>query len=533
MSAGLGDRTVVTEGPPTPVLHAPELKRTAAEGPAVGHFPSQRGAPVSDVSVDVGGSAAALAPAATTSVADAVDAVAVAAHSLTGDRPFSMWLRDWGLHAEMAIAFVAGSVAAFVVGERPYVGLLALLVWMVGNYYQGRAVTTPLTRQLRSVGSSALLPLAALGGCVGFLGLTPTSVPQAFAAVGTGALCSVVCRSVRWRLQAPIRTVLVGDRAAIATATTHWARTSRVNVVGGLVVEPDLADDGVPQEILGVPTARGLDDAASLVRHWKADLVVVNTGPGVTPETFRQLTWSLDSYRCAIGVSGVLDSVSPHRITPGGLGRTAIMNVRSPRPSTVVRGVKSAFDRVVGAVLLLVASPLLVLMAVAVRLDSKGPALFKQTRIGRAGKPFTLYKMRTMVEEAETLKPRLSEANEFDEVLFKIKRDPRVTRIGSFLRSYSLDELPQLINVVRGEMSLVGPRPFVPEEVARMDEDALRRHVVQPGITGLWQVSGRSDLDWDESAQLDTYYADNWSLGGDLAIGVKTVKAVIAGRGAY
>jgi exopolysaccharide biosynthesis polyprenyl glycosylphosphotransferase len=466
-------------------------------------------------------------------MAGAVDAVAGAAHSLTGDRPFSMWLRDWGLHAEMAIAFVAGTTAAFVVGQRPYVGLLALLTWLVGNYHQGRAVTTPLTRQFRSVGSSALLPLAALAAAVGFLGLAPVSIPQAFAAVAAGALCSVVCRSVRWRLQAPIRTVLVGDRAAIATATTHWARTSNVHVVGGLVVEPDLDDEAVPHEILGVPTTQRIDDAESLVRHWRADLVVVNTGPGVTSDLFRRLTWSLDGTRCAVGVSGVLESVSSHRITPGGLGRTAIMNVRSPRPSTVVRGVKSAFDRVAGAVLLVLALPLLLLMAVAVRLDSKGPALFKQTRIGKAGKPFTLYKMRTMVVDAEHLKPRLSEDNEFDDVLFKMKRDPRVTRLGNFLRSYSLDELPQLFNVVRGQMSLVGPRPFVPEEVARMDADALRRHVVQPGITGLWQVSGRSDLDWHESAQLDTYYADNWSLGGDLAIGVKTIKAVVAGKGAY
>jgi lipopolysaccharide/colanic/teichoic acid biosynthesis glycosyltransferase len=141
--------------------------------------------------------------------------------------------------------------------------------------------------------------------------------------------------------------------------------------------------------------------------------------------------------------------------------------------------------------------------------------------------------MRTMVQDADAIKSHLAEANEFDSVLFKMKRDPRITRVGQFLRRSSLDELPQLLNVVLGDMSLVGPRPFLPEEVARMDEDTLRRHAVRPGITGLWQVSGRSDLAWDESAALDTYYADNWSLLGDLAIGARTVHAVTSSKGAY
>jgi lipopolysaccharide/colanic/teichoic acid biosynthesis glycosyltransferase len=209
------------------------------------------------------------------------------------------------------------------------------------------------------------------------------------------------------------------------------------------------------------------------------------------------------------------------------------MDVRPPRPSNFVRGLKSAGDRLAAAVLLVLVAPVMLAMVVAVRLDSRGPALFTQDRVGRGGKLFKVYKMRTMVQDAEQIKAGLSEVNEFDSVLFKMKRDPRITRVGNFLRRSSLDELPQLFNVVRGEMSLVGPRPFLPDEVARMDEDTLRRHAVQPGITGLWQVSGRSDLAWDESAALDTYYADNWSLSGDVAIGLRTVKAVVAGKGAY
>lgn len=443
-----------------------------------------------------------------------------------------MWLRIWGLHVEVMTAFAVGLVAALLTAPQPYVGIVALATWLLGAFHGGQSVTTPLTSQLKRSVSAALLPMALVGAGVGFVSLPATAVPQAFTAVLAALGTSAVMRGLRWRLQAPVRVVVVGDRAAIATATARWARTDRVHVVGGLVVEAGLDSDAVPHEILGVPTARGLDDVKALVALWQADLVVVHPG-AVTPEAFRRLTWTLDGDRVSIGVSGVLDAVAPHRITPGSLERSAIMDVRAPRPSSVVRASKSAFDRLAGAALLLVASPVLLAMVVAVRLDSKGPAFFAQSRVGRDGKLFKVYKMRTMVPDAEAIKSGLAEANEFDGVLFKMKRDPRITRVGSFLRKSSLDELPQLINVVKGDMSLVGPRPFVPNEVEQMDADTLRRHAVQPGITGLWQVSGRSDLGWDESAALDTYYADNWSFTGDLAIGLRTVKAVLAGKGAY
>jgi lipopolysaccharide/colanic/teichoic acid biosynthesis glycosyltransferase len=172
-------------------------------------------------------------------------------------------------------------------------------------------------------------------------------------------------------------------------------------------------------------------------------------------------------------------------------------------------------------------------MVAAVKLDSRGPALFVQPRVGQHGRVFRVYKMRTMVQNAEDLKSGLAPSNEGGEVLFKMKRDPRITRVGGFLRKSSLDELPQLVNVLRGEMSLVGPRPFLAAETVSMDRDALRRLAVKPGITGLWQVSGRSDLEWDQAAALDSYYADNWSLTGDVVIGLRTVKAVVAADGAY
>jgi len=181
----------------------------------------------------------------------------------------------------------------------------------------------------------------------------------------------------------------------------------------------------------------------------------------------------------------------------------------------------------------LVLSPLLVGLALAIRILDGRPVLFRQTRVGRDGRLFTIYKFRTMVTDAEARKAELVELNEHDGVLFKIKEDPRVTRVGRVLRRYSLDELPQLLNVLRGEMSLVGPRPPLPDEVARYEQDVRRRLAVKPGMTGLWQVSGRSDLSWEESVRLDVRYVENWSLILDLQILWKTWSAVFRASGAY
>jgi exopolysaccharide biosynthesis polyprenyl glycosylphosphotransferase len=481
---------------------------------------------------DVTGPTLAVSPAANP-VAEASAALGAAVDRLSGDRPFSMWLRDWGLHLEMLLALVAGVTPAFVLHGQPAIALAAVTVWMFGNFHRGHAVTTPLTRQLKSVVASALLPLAMLAGAVGFFGISRHSVPETFAAVTAAGLTSVVVRTLRWRLQAPVRVVVAGDRGAIATAVTRWAKTPNVRVVGGLVVEPDLAADAVPLEILGVPTVVGLDDAAERVSGWQGDLLVVAPGSGISPEVFRRLTWRLEDSGVAIGVIGVLESVAPHRVRPGGLGNSGIMDVRSPRPSRIVRVLKSTADRLGALLLLVLVAPVLLAMVAAVKLDSRGPALFKQSRVGRGGRPFTVYKMRTMVANADAIKHQLTDVNEFDSVLFKMRQDPRVTRVGRILRKTSLDELPQLLNVLRGDMSLVGPRPHLASETEHMDADHLRRLAVKPGITGLWQVSGRSDLPWDQAAELDTYYADNWSLTADLRICVGTVKAVLSGRGAY
>jgi exopolysaccharide biosynthesis polyprenyl glycosylphosphotransferase len=210
-----------------------------------------------------------------------------------------------------------------------------------------------------------------------------------------------------------------------------------------------------------------------------------------------------------------------------------LIGINTPSLARSNRYFKRAMDVIGASVLGLLAAPILVVAAIAVKLDSPGPVFFCQDRVGRRGKLFRLTKFRSMVVDADRMLAELRARNEGNDVLFKLKRDPRVTRLGAFLRRYSLDELPQLVNVVRGEMSLVGPRPPLPSEVESYDYIAVRRLRLRPGLTGLWQVSGRSDLSWEESLRLDLRYVDNWSMALDLHILFRTWRAVFSGAGAY
>jgi lipopolysaccharide/colanic/teichoic acid biosynthesis glycosyltransferase len=178
-------------------------------------------------------------------------------------------------------------------------------------------------------------------------------------------------------------------------------------------------------------------------------------------------------------------------------------------------------------------SPVLLVLAIAIKVDSRGPVIFRQVRVGMGGREFNVFKFRSMVADADRMAATLAAQNETDGLMFKMRKDPRITRVGALLRKWSLDELPQLWNVLIGDMSLVGPRPPLPTEVAWYDQDVARRLLVKPGMTGLWQVGGRSDLPWEDGIRLDLYYVENWSLASDLAILWKTVGAVVKGRGAY
>jgi lipopolysaccharide/colanic/teichoic acid biosynthesis glycosyltransferase len=194
---------------------------------------------------------------------------------------------------------------------------------------------------------------------------------------------------------------------------------------------------------------------------------------------------------------------------------------------------KRSFDLVVSMMGLFVLAPVLLVIAIAVKLSSRGPIIYRSTRPGIGGKPFDCFKFRTMREHADQLQADLESLNEKSGALFKIRRDPRLTAVGRFLRRYSLDELPQLVNVVRGEMSLVGPRPLPMRDFEHLEEWHKKRYLVLPGITGLWQVSGRAELDFDDLVRLDFLYLERWSVFLDLSILLKTIPAVVSGRGAF
>ena len=230
--------------------------------------------------------------------------------------------------------------------------------------------------------------------------------------------------------------------------------------------------------------------------------------------------------------SGAVDVTGP-RISVHPVLEVPLPQVEQPELQFGTRVAKCVVDRLLALVGLLVLSPLLVAIALVIRVSSRGPVMFRQVRIGLGGRHFTLWKFRTMVRDAESRLPSLMHLNEQDGVLFKIRNDPRVTGVGRVLRRWSLDELPQLWNVLRGDMSLVGPRPPIPSEVARYDERVHRRLLVKPGMTGLWQVSGRAELPWDDAVRLDLHYVEHWSLGMDAAILGRTCMAVVRQRGAY
>ncbi|MFI1198423.1 sugar transferase [Streptomyces sp. NPDC020883] len=237
--------------------------------------------------------------------------------------------------------------------------------------------------------------------------------------------------------------------------------------------------------------------------------------------------------RVLIVGEGAAVEVARHRVR---LARAAGLTVPHAAPAAR-RGLpvllKQTTDRLGALLLLVLLAPVFAVVAALIRLDSAGPVFYWQVRVGRDLAPFRMWKFRTMVVAADRMRTALESANEHDGAMFKMRRDPRVTRVGRVLRRFSLDELPQLCNVLAGHMSLVGPRPPLPEEVERYSGTELRRLSVKPGLTGLWQVSGRSDLSWDETVALDLSYVDNWSYGRDLDVLVRTVRAVLDGRGAY
>ena len=299
------------------------------------------------------------------------------------------------------------------------------------------------------------------------------------------------------------------------------------------VVAACLPGKSTASEVAGVPVVGDLSETADVVRNIGAATVAVLPCPEMDGVRLRMLAWELEKTSTDLYVAPALLDVAGPRTTIRPTAGLTLLHVDHPQLDGPRQALKDLFDRSLGALVLLVLSPLMLAIALAIRLSDKGPALFTQIRVGKDGRPFKIYKFRTMVVDAEARLAELREKNELDGVLFKMRRDPRVTKVGAHLRKWSLDELPQLFNVLLGEMSLVGPRPALPDEEARYAEHVRRRLVVKPGLTGLWQVSGRSDLSWDESVRLDLRYVENWSLALDLQILWKTAVVLFRGSGAY
>jgi exopolysaccharide biosynthesis polyprenyl glycosylphosphotransferase len=327
-----------------------------------------------------------------------------------------------------------------------------------------------------------------------------------------------------------LNVVAVGHEPAVADLVKelHRDQYHGLSVVGACVVQP-----GECGEVAGVPVYGGFDDVTAAVKAFDADTVAVLACPEIDGIRLRGLAWELEKTGTDLCVSPALLDVAGPRTTIRPTAGLTLLHVDHPQLSGLRLVVKDLFDRCVAAAALLLLFPLLTLLGLTIWLSDRGPALFTQVRVGKDGRAFRIYKFRTMVVDAEQRKAELFATNETDGILFKLRNDPRVTSVGAHLRRWSVDELPQLINVFLGDMSLVGPRPALPDEAEKYAEHVHRRLVVKPGITGLWQVSGRSDLSWDESVRLDLRYVENWSFALDLQILWKTISVLVRRSGAY
>lgn len=324
------------------------------------------------------------------------------------------------------------------------------------------------------------------------------------------------------------KVLLVGSRQSVAQTARELQRapSAGYRVVGACVPSGKIADT---IEGTGIPIMGSVDRVERALALTGADTVAVTSTDDLPANKVKQISWNLEAGKQHLVLAPSITDIAGPRVHTRPVAGLPLIHVETPRFSSGQAFLKRTMDIVGSLVLILIASPLLVGVAIAVSATSVGPVLYKQERIGRHGEPFRMLKFRSMRVGADAELKALLEAQGTSETpLFKVKDDPRITRVGKFIRKYSLDELPQFFNVLGGSMSLVGPRPQIAAEVALYSDAARRRLLARPGITGLWQVSGRSETEWEEAVKLDLYYVENWSLMGDAAIIAKTARAVIA-----
>jgi exopolysaccharide biosynthesis polyprenyl glycosylphosphotransferase len=435
------------------------------------------------------------------------------------------------------LRFGADEIAGY---ERPYLLLSALLpVALVAGFAFNRAYerrylfvgTDEYQRVIRAgmelttaaaiISYSFNLPLARSYVLIALPAVTLTTLVTRFA-------LRKLLHWARERGEYLRRVIVVGHERAVIRITEQLCRER----FHGLEVVGACLPPGHCGEV-ALPVYGTFEDVAKAVELAAADTVIVLSCPELDGHALRRLAWRLERDDIDLIVASALIDVAGDRTTIRPVDGLPMLHVEHPRLDGGARAVKELVDRLGAALLIALLSPLLLALALCISLGSPGPVLFRQVRVGRHGREFVMYKFRSMYQDAEARLAGLQELNEYDGVLFKIRDDPRVTRVGRWLRRLSLDELPQLLNVLRGQMSLVGPRPPLPEEVTAYPDDMRRRLAVKPGMTGLWQVSGRSDLSWEEAVRLDLRYVENWSLSLDLVIMLRTLTAVARSSGAY
>ena len=462
--------------------------------------------------------------------------------------PATAFVLDTGLLAVAALVAVLGrkhldlfgapaDLSTNVAPAAPFIAIGWLTMLYVHDAYRADVFGAGAD-EFKRVISSSLWAAGVVGvGC--YLFKTPLSrgffvllfvfgVPAVLA--GRLALRSLLHRA---RLRGTLlqRVVIIGGAAHVDEIAAVLNRERRLGywVVGALIPG---GSDG-QRTPSGIPILGDARDPEAVAGVDGLDVLFFTGGSDRKASDLRQIVWGLEKRSIQLVMAPSITDMSSERVRIRPVGGLPLVHLEAPRWADATRSAKRAFDLVGSSLLILVGSPLLLLAALRIKLHDRGPVFFRQTRVGQDGREFGCLKFRTMVPDAETLVVEMQDDLGVDALLFKLKDDPRITKPGRWLRRFSIDELPQLFNVFVGDMSLVGPRPQVPREVALYD-DALRRRLhVRPGMTGLWQVSGRNDLSLEDSVRLDLYYVDNWSMLQDIAILARTVRAVISSRGAY
>jgi exopolysaccharide biosynthesis polyprenyl glycosylphosphotransferase len=410
-----------------------------------------------------------------------------------------------------------------------------MLVLTLGGTRDSRILGTDSTEYRRIINATLLL----FGTIAVFAAMTQTDFARGYLAtafpLGTVLLLTSRWSWRRWlhakrrRGELSFRVLLIGSAVAVRELMASLAlRTD----AGYRVVAAVVTDDDSITQLDGVPTYPASDDFSDTLATAAPDTVMV-VGSDSSSSRINELSWRLDPGQQLV-VAPQLVGVAGSRIHTRPVAGLPLIHVETPSYDGPKRFAKRAFDLVFGAGLLLALLPLFAVTAVLIRMTSQGPVFYGQERIGLSGEPFMMLKFRSMVTDADaSLAALLTAQGTGGTPLFKVKDDPRITSVGRVLRRYSIDELPQLLNVLKGDMSLVGPRPQRDGEVRLYDSKAGRRLVVKPGMSGLWQVSGRSNLSWEDSIRLDLFYVENWSITNDIIILLRTARAVFGANGAY